>query len=123
MREGAMNKPIAEDEFADKPLDPAVEKVRRKLVRFAVVNIGILFLALAAVVGALAWRTVSSAKAPSGPAVEAALLVPQGAQVLSQSIAPSEIALFLQGADGSRFVMVFDRANGRPLGRYGIVAQ
>ena len=118
-----MNKLIAEDEFADKPLDPAVERVRRKLVRFAVINIGILFLALAAVVGALAWRTASGAKGTTGPTAEAALLVPQGAQVLSQSISPSEISLFLQGADGSRFVMVFERANGRLLGRYGIVAQ
>ncbi len=40
-----MTRPQA-DEQEDKPLDPAVESVRRKLVRFMAVNLGLLFLAL-----------------------------------------------------------------------------
>ena len=41
--------PVQADE-EEKPLDPNVEKVRRKLVRFMGINLGLLFLALMAVV-------------------------------------------------------------------------
>ncbi|RUU07680.1 fimbrial protein, partial [Mesorhizobium sp. M6A.T.Ca.TU.002.02.2.1] len=33
------------DEDEEKPLDPEVEKVRKKLVRFVAINLGLLFLA------------------------------------------------------------------------------
>ena len=43
-----MARPIAEEdsvvEGGEKPLDPAAEKVRRKLIRFMIVNLGLLFL-------------------------------------------------------------------------------
>ena len=45
-----------DDDEDEKPLDPAVENVRRKLVRFIVINLGILFVALMAVVLALVYR-------------------------------------------------------------------
>ena len=40
----------------DKPLDPAVERVRRKLVRFMAINLGLLFAALMAVVAAVVYK-------------------------------------------------------------------
>lgn len=125
-----MNRPIAEDAFAgkgaaaaeagaDAPLDPAVERVRRKLLRFAIVNIGILFLALALVVAALAWRSVSAAKAPAA-FVEAELALPQGAQVSSHAVSPTEISLFATLPNGAGAVFVFARADGRLVGRYAV---
>ena len=45
------------DDDEDKPLDPAVEQVRRKLVRFVAINLGLLFIALMAVVGALVYKS------------------------------------------------------------------
>ncbi|PDQ22485.1 fimbrial protein, partial [Mesorhizobium sanjuanii] len=45
-----MARPLAEEdpdvEGREKPLDPEVESVRRKLVRFMAINLGLLFLAL-----------------------------------------------------------------------------
>jgi hypothetical protein len=41
---------------ADEQLDPATERVRRKLVRFMAINLGILFVALMAVVIAIVYR-------------------------------------------------------------------
>jgi hypothetical protein len=43
-------------DLEDKPLDPAVDRVRRKLVRFMAINLGLLFLALMAVVLAIVYR-------------------------------------------------------------------
>jgi hypothetical protein len=114
-----MNRPIAEDELSDKPLDPAVERVRRKLVRFAVINIGILLLALAVVIAALAWRTVSAARVP-GETVEASLTLPRGARVVSHSLTPAEIALFAALPEGGSALFVFARADGRLVGRYPV---
>jgi hypothetical protein len=45
------------DDNEEKPLDPAVEKVRRKLVRFVAINLGLLFLALMAVLAAVVYKT------------------------------------------------------------------
>ena len=121
-----MNRPIAEEGLAGKsaeePLDPAVERVRRKLLRFAIVNIGILFLALAIVVAALAWRTVSASKAPA-VFTEAVLALPEGVRVSSQSVSPTEIALLATLPDGSDAVFIFARADGRLVGRYRLAAR
>ena len=51
-----MAQPTFDDE-EEKPLDPAVEKVRRKLVRFVAINLGLLFVALMAVVGAIVYKS------------------------------------------------------------------
>lgn len=122
-----MNRPIAEDELSDKnsdrPLDPAVERVRRKLLRFAVVNIGILFAALAVVVAALAWRTVSAPGAAPAGLVEASLALPQGGQVVSHAVSPGEVSLFAVLPDGSRALFVYARQDGRLVGRYAVAPQ
>ena len=47
------------DNDDEKPLDPAAERVRRKLVRFMAINLGILFLALMAVVAALVYKSMT----------------------------------------------------------------
>lgn len=57
---------IEKDDTQDKPLDPAVEQVRAKLVRFMIINLGILFIALMAVVIAIVYR---SSRAPQSPIV------------------------------------------------------
>lgn len=117
-----MTRPIADHEIEDKPLDPAVERVRRKLVRFAVVNLLILFAALAAVVGALIWRTGSRDRAAESPGgfVEAPLAVPAGAQVLSHAAGEREVSLLLRLPDGRDALYVFSRANGAPVARHVI---
>ena len=50
----------------EKPLDPDVEKVRRKLIRFMGINLGLLFLALMVVIGALVYKA-RNAPAPTPP--------------------------------------------------------
>ncbi len=98
-----MTRPQA-DEQEDKPLDPAVESVRRKLVRFMAVNLGLLFLALMVV----------------GAAQTGDIVLPVGARIVSQSLSGSRIAIDAELADGGREIFVYDMAAQRIIGRYAV---
>ena len=58
-----MARPYA-DEEEEKPLDPDIEKVRRKMIRFMGINLGLLFLALMVVVAALVYKSRKAAPPP-----------------------------------------------------------
>jgi hypothetical protein len=47
---------INEDDLEEKPLDPEMEKVRRKMVRLLAVSIGIMFIGLMTVLGAIVYK-------------------------------------------------------------------
>ncbi len=116
------------DDDEDKPLEPAVEKVRKKLVRFVAINLSLLFLAVMAVVGAVVYK--SRILEPAPPAggeipspegtVEADIALPAGARVLSQSLSGNRIAIDAELADGSRAIFVYDFAERRMIGRLAI---
>ena len=59
-----------QDDKDEKPLDPAAERVRRKMVRFMGINLGILFAAVMAVVLALVYKSVSTAPETPGEVSE-----------------------------------------------------
>lgn len=121
------------DEEEDKPLDPAVERVRRKLVRFVVINLGLLFLALMAVVGALVYkaRTTqvtppqigSDIPTPSGGPLSGDIVLPAGAKIISQALSGNRISIDAELADGSRTIFVYDMAEGRLVGQFAVKAQ
>ena len=122
-----MTKPKLDDE-EEKPLDPAVEKVRRKLVRFVGINLALLFLALMAVVGAVVYKSRSLEPAsvaggdipsPEGM-VEAEIALPAGARIVSQSLSGNRVAIDAALADGSRAIFVYDFAERRMIGRLAI---
>jgi len=122
-----MARPVLDDE-EEKPLDPAVEKVRRKLVRFVAINLGLLFIALMAVVAALVYksRTVppSAEEAVQTPApqgvAEGRIALPTGARIVSQSLSGDRISLQLDLADGSRAIYLYDTAARRVIAKFGI---
>ena len=120
---------LPDDDDQEKPLDPAVEKVRRRLVRFIAINLGILFLALMAVVGALVYRATrvetppkapSELQVPAGTAAYGEISLPQGARVTGHALSGSRISLYVDLADGSRSIFVYDMAEGRMVGRFDI---
>jgi hypothetical protein len=47
---------VNQDDLEEKPLDPDMEKVRRKMVRLLAVSIGIMFIGLMAVLGAIVYK-------------------------------------------------------------------
>ncbi|MDW6021815.1 fimbrial protein [Mesorhizobium sp. BAC0120] len=111
------------DNDDEKPLDPALERVRRKLVRFAVVNLGILFLALIVVVGALVYKSLRTPAPPSGAFSEAEIALPAGAKMLGHGFADGRISIDAELADGSRAIFLYDVAAQKMVGRYTVIAK
>jgi len=124
-----MARPIAEEED-EKPLDPAAENVRRKLVRFMIVNLGLLFLALMVVIGALVYKArnapvagpapAGEVQAPAGAPLSGDIVLPVGAKVVSQSLSGNRLSIDAELADGSRSIFVYDIAERRIVGQFPI---
>src|SRR5690606_27071017 len=93
----------------EKPLDPAAENVRRKLLRFMFVNLGILFAALMAVMIALVYKSVSTeptAEAtqapPSAEMLSGSILLPPNSEIISHSLDGNRITLHLRRPGGGQ---------------------
>lgn len=126
-----MARPLADDE-EDKPLDPNVDKLRRKLIRFMVVNLGLLFLALMVVVAALVYKSYTAKptppiagdiQTPAGEPQTGDIVLPVGAKVLSQSLSGDRLSIEAELTDGSRAIFVYDIAERRMIGRYTLRLQ
>ncbi len=124
-----MARPAVDDDSDDKPLDPAVEKVRKKLVRFVAINLGLLFVALMAVVGAVVYqsRTTEPPRsddiASQGRVIEADIPLPAGARIVSLSLSGDRISVDAELADGSRVIFLYDMAERRVVGRFAVTAE
>lgn len=118
---------VNEDDPDDKPLDPEMEKVRRKMVRLLAVSIGIMFIGLMAVLGAIVYKFTqdpdngaaaeadagSPMSVPSDAPVEAVAALPAGFAVEGVSLDGARIAFFGRAADGSRRLIIHDMSVGR----------
>ncbi|MBZ9759919.1 fimbrial protein [Mesorhizobium sp. CA8] len=122
-----MARPIAEED-EEKPLDPAAENVRRKLVRFMIVNLGLLFLALMVVIGALVYKArnapvaapASDVQAPAGAPLSGDIVLPVGAKVISQSLSGNRLSIDAELTDGSHSIFVYEIAERRMIGQFAI---
>lgn len=124
-----MARPLA-DEDEEKPLDPEVEKVRRKLVRFVAINLGLLFLAVMVVIAALVYKArnappaapplTSDFQVPIGEPVNGDIVLPVGARVISQSLSGNHLSIDAELPDGSRAIFVYDITERRIVGRFAI---
>jgi hypothetical protein len=126
-----MARPALDDQ-EEKPLDPAVENVRKKLVRFVAINLGLLFIALMAVVGALVYKSRTATQPAAEVAVdvpspesvvEGQIALPTGARIVSQSLSGNRILLSLEFPDGSRALYLYDTAQRRMVGRFAVVPE
>ena len=124
-----MARPSADDD-EEPPLDPSLEKVRRKLVRFIAINLGLLFLALMVVIAALVYKSRSAKGPPPSPAGEIPvpagaplsgdIVLPVGAKVMSQSISGNRLSVDAELVDGTRAIYVYDIAEQRMIGQLSI---
>ena len=107
-------------EFEDeKPLDPAVEAVRRRLARLMVVSIGIMMIGLLAVLGAIVYK----ASGPSQNAVtNGTFAIPAGMTVIDQSLDGDRIALRIKSADGAQTILIFSTVNGGVISSFPIAS-
>jgi hypothetical protein len=123
------------DDNEEKPLDPAVEKVRRKLVRFVAINLGLLFLALMAVLAAIVYKTGAPSEvvavggneavpSPTESGVMAGeIMLPAGARVVSHSLSGNRITLDAELTGGGRAIFLYDIGERRIIGRFDLKSE
>ena len=112
-----------DDEIEDKPFDPAVERVRRKLLRFMAINLGLLFAALMAVVAAVVYKAGQTPAPADGPAAIAEIAMPAGAKMVGHGFSDGQLSIDAELADGSRVIIVYDVAGKKIVGRYTVTAK
>ncbi len=111
------------DEQEEKPLDPALENVRRKMVRLQLVSAGIMFVSLMAVLAAVVYKATrtetqepaasTSLAIPADQPITATANLPSGFTVQSTSLSGNQILFFGSMPDGTRKALVFDLTVGR----------
>ncbi|OOG72617.1 hypothetical protein [Sinorhizobium sp. A49] len=113
----------APDDQEDKPLDPAMENVRRKMVRLQLVSAGVMLVMLMAVLGTIVYKlTRTDEKAPAQSAaiavpseapVNAVAALPAGFTVTNVALSGSQVLFYgnLPGAEPR--AIVFDITAGR----------
>jgi len=111
----------------EKPLDPATERVRRKLAKTGAVFMGLNMLALMAVLGAIVYKLSNpsvddkvpavAGVVPIDPGFEKIVDIPEGAKLLSASENNSRVLLNLELADGRRALWFYDLQSGQVIGK------
>ncbi|MBN7805752.1 MULTISPECIES: hypothetical protein [Agrobacterium] len=114
---------IEQAEQDDQPLDPAMEKVRRKMIRLQIVSGSVMFISLMAVFGAVVYKAVgpsktatttnTSATVPSDAPVAATASLPQGFTIENVSFASGDMLFYGRLANGTRKALVFNVQAGR----------
>ena len=112
-----MTKFNEDDDRDEKPLDPAMENVRRKMARLQIVSVGIMFVSLMAVFGAVVYKTtrpapaagtVTAAGVPSDAPVIASAALPTGFTVQSVGLSGTQILFYGTASGGQRQAIVYD---------------
>lgn len=124
---------IENDDQEDKPLDPVMENVRRKMMRLQLVSGGIMLLMFMAVLAAIVYKinardgkpeaAASSGSAlavPSDAPVKATATLPDGFAVSAVSNSGGQILFYGVMADGARKAFLFDIAAGRIVAEVAI---
>ncbi|MBN9055211.1 MAG: hypothetical protein BGO06_06740 [Shinella sp. 65-6] len=116
---------IENDDQEDKPLDPVMENVRRKMMRLQLVSGGIMLLMFMAVLAAIVYKisnrdgkpeavaTSGGLSVPSDAPVKATATLPAGFAVSAVSHSAGQILFYGAMADGARKAFLFDIAAGR----------
>ncbi len=116
---------IEQDEQEDKPLDPAMEKVRRKMIRLQIVSGSVMFISLMAVFGAVVYKAMGpsrtapaasssgGATVPADAPVAATASLPQGFTIENVSFAGGDMLFYGRLANGTRKALVFNVQAGR----------
>lgn len=124
------------DSNQEMPLDPAMERVRRKMIRLLAVSIGVMLIGLMAVLAAVVYKIN---KAPDTPEqedlrsdipgqsvvlkeepfkmVESRITLAEGTRLLSQSLSGNMISLETLLPDGGTEIIVYDFKESRITAR------
>ena len=121
------------NEPIEKPLDPAMEKVRRKMVRLLAISIGVMMAGLMAVLYTLVHKISDrplKATAPMvgeagfafivGKEITGTIALPAGAQINNQSLSGSRVLMDVSLSDGKRQTIVYDVTEQRIIARFDV---
>jgi len=124
-----MTNPNFPDE-EEKPLDPAVEKIRRKMVRLLFISSSVIVLALMTVLGSIVYKAnKNSATAeipPANPQAAIALArqtvtLPTGFTLESTTVDGNRI-WFMGTVDGKHMMIAHDIITGKTLTEVSVIA-
>ena len=115
---------VENEDQEDKPLDPVMENVRRKLMRLQLISGGVMLLMFMAVLGAIVYKvtsrdgkpaaqTAGSLAVPSDAPLSASVTLPAGFAVSAVSESAGRILFYGVLSDGARKALLFDIAAGR----------
>ena len=114
-------------EEQEAPLDPAFEKVRRKMVRLLVISSSVIIIGLMAVVFSIVYRvnktppaadpaaTAAAGTADPVPAAQQTITLPEAFVVKSSSISGNRILIFGADLDGRQRIFVHDIGTGKRI--------
>ena len=123
---------IETDDQEEKPLDPVMENVRRKMIRLQLVSGGIMLLMFMAVLAAIVYKittrdgkpqaasVTSGVAVPSDAPLKATAALPDGFAVSAVSQSNGQILFYGVMADGTRRAFLFDIASGRTVAEIDI---
>ena len=118
------------DDF-DKPLDPVMENLRRKMVRLQLVSASVMVISLMAVLGAIVYKasttkpapTTIAAAIPSDSPLVATANLPKGFTITSVSLSGNQILFYGKTAESISKALVFDSSAGRMIADITIAGQ
>ena len=126
---------IETDDQEDKPLDPVMENVRRKMMRLQLVSGGIMLLMFMAVLAAIVYKintrdgkpqaavSASGSVVPSDAPVKATAALPDGFTVSAVSQSGGQVLFYGVMADGARKAFLFDIAAGRTVAEIDVTGK
>jgi len=129
----------SDDGHAEAPLDPAAERLRRKLVRLLVISFGIMVLGLGAVIAAIIYKinernegadirpdsavadaAVARGRLTAEIAIAGAIDLPAGARILASSLDGDRALITIALPDGAMQLLVIDLPTGKIFVRYDL---
>ena len=113
----------------DAPLDPAVERVRRKMMRLMGISVAIMMTGLMAVIGAIFYKISSNddENVAVKPVVEqtatqmnGAIDLPVGSKIVKAELSGGHIVLSVETGEGELALWVYDMASNRVTAKIAI---
>ncbi|MET3599550.1 hypothetical protein [Martelella mangrovi] len=120
-----MSQHLNEDQEEEQPLDPAVELVRRRMLRLQIVSALIMIVSLMAVFGAILYKvfnkpadeqtaaTSSGAIVPADAPRALTATLPRGFQIADISYGNGQALIYGQKENGEQTLYLFDLHTGR----------
>jgi hypothetical protein len=112
----------------EKPLDPAMEKIRRKMVRLLVISSSVIVLGLMAVLGSIVYKANKNSAAAREAALSAGPIAPRQTITLPKDFALESTTIdgnrvwFFGTAAGKHLLIVHDIGTGKTLTEIDVVA-